>query len=158
MPDSVELLDLRLARVIAAADETELIALVDLRTRPLTDPPVWRECWNPDSEAFEEFPATTPAAERFAYQRQTGVTLEEIKADLTRELCLSGWIDVDPAARPCLASGAQPWDEAGRYLLDPAVAAALIPHLPARYAAWVRLVERNPECFAVLYQVEPDWL
>lgn len=155
MPDSVELLDLRLARLIRAAGESELIALVDLRTRPLVDPPVWRERWNPETESFDLFDSLATAAERFAHQKALGSTLDEIKDELSRELCLSSWINVDPAARPDLTRSELWNQDECRYLLTPFQAAQLEGKLPERYSHWIRLIQMDPG-YAVLYQADTD--
>jgi len=63
--DNVELLDRRTAEIIIHATETDLISLVESRTRPRAEPPVWREYWVPDRDSFRRISADTTMEDRF---------------------------------------------------------------------------------------------
>lgn len=93
--DMVELLDRRMAEVVISASDADLVALVDLRTRPNQAPPVWRNYWDPTSEYLHDFTQDTGLSERFRRIIAGGTGITEIKDEMIRELCTGGWMTLD---------------------------------------------------------------
>ncbi len=93
--DNVALLDRRTAEVIIRGTETDLITLVESRTRPFADPPVWRNYWDAGSKSIQQFPQETTVAERLKVITSGGTELVETKEELIRELCTGDWLYLD---------------------------------------------------------------
>lgn len=93
--DNVELLDKRTADIIIHGNDADLIAVVESRTRPNADPPVWREYWEGVCESFHVFPHGTSIEERFKRIRDGKKDVPAIKQDLIRDLCTSDWLYLD---------------------------------------------------------------
>lgn len=93
--DNVELLDRRTAEIIVRGSETDLIALVESRTRPLVGPPVWRDYWEPNRQSLQEFAREATVEERFKVILSGETGLTDIKSQLIRDLCTSDWLSLD---------------------------------------------------------------
>jgi hypothetical protein len=85
--DYLQLMDRRTAEVIIEATAADLAAIVDLKTAG-AGPLVWRNYWDAQNEAFVDFVNVATAAARLATILRCGSSLNEIKQDLIRELCI----------------------------------------------------------------------
>ena len=93
--DFLQLLDRRTAEIVIAGTESDLAALVDLKTTS-GGPPVWRSYWSAPEEQFIDFDSATTAAERLEKILKCGSTVAEIKQSLIRDLCVSrAWLHLD---------------------------------------------------------------
>ena len=93
--DNVELLDRRTAEIVIHGADTDLISLVESRTRPRTEPPVWREYWNPARDSMQRVPVDATMEERFKLIMSGASGLVEVKSDLIRDLCTGDWLCLD---------------------------------------------------------------
>jgi len=75
--------------------ETDLISLVESRTRPRTEPPVWREYWNPARDSMQRVPVDATMEERFKLIMSGARGIAEVKNDLITELCTGDWLYLD---------------------------------------------------------------
>lgn len=92
--DYLQLLDRRTAEIIIHGEGNDLAAVVDLRTA-MNMKPIWKQYWDDHKKGFIDFDSGITAAERFKILIETGSTIEEIKEELLRELCISHWLYVD---------------------------------------------------------------
>src|SRR5262249_2324333 len=85
--DFLQLFDKRTAQLIVEGDESDLVTLVDFRTRQ-ERAPIWHAYWSPGDSRFIDFEPRTPNAVRLRTQLAHGTTIEAIKEDLLHELCI----------------------------------------------------------------------
>jgi hypothetical protein len=84
--DYLQLFDKRTAQLVIGGDESDLVTLVDFRTRR-EGAPIWQAYWSPSHECFINFEPRTPNLDRLRTQLAHGTTLQQIKEDLLRRLC-----------------------------------------------------------------------
>ncbi len=91
--DYLHLLDRRAAEIIIRADESDLIVLIDCRTVPNSQA-VLKDYWDEALGRFVDFPPGTTTKQRLQGITRRS-TLDEIKKDLVRSLCIGGWLNLD---------------------------------------------------------------
>jgi hypothetical protein len=84
--DFLQLFDKRTAQLVIEGNESDLVTLVDFRTRR-EGASIWQSYWSGGEERIIDFEPRTPNSARLGIQLAHGTTLEEIKEDLLRRLC-----------------------------------------------------------------------
>ncbi|HYL75454.1 MAG TPA: hypothetical protein VEU96_14675 [Bryobacteraceae bacterium] len=92
--DYLQLLDRRTAELVVGGSAADLATLVEARTT-LDGPPVWRNYWDAKNQIVADFARTTSATQRLRTIIESGSSLEEIKDDLIRQLCIGDSLYLD---------------------------------------------------------------
>jgi len=93
--DYLQLLDRRTAEVILDATESDLAALVDLRSKT-SESPVWKSYWDDKQGEFVDFNFATKAADRLRIILATRSSLKEVKEQLLDAFCIGeSWLYLD---------------------------------------------------------------
>ena len=92
--DYLQLLDRRTTQVIVNATESDLAALVDMRST-FVGPPVWQTYWDEKQQVLVEFPFGTSPAQRLRMMLECGYSMDDVKHDLVHDFCVGGGLNLD---------------------------------------------------------------
>lgn len=106
--DFVHLMDRRLAEIIVKGTEDDLIAIVDLRTKLLINPRVWRHYWDATRATFCDFDQTAHSSERLRLKLMGGASLPKVKSELVSQLCTGDSLHLDYWGRTVEVFGGEP--------------------------------------------------